>query len=85
MCYFIYKCFYFLMNSKAFYTHIKIQRNMAQNKVSMPSSTAGITRFFDEYKSKITLKPGTVIFLAILVMIIEIILYLYGYKILGIQ
>ena len=58
---------------------------MAQNKVSMPSSTAGITRFFDEYKSKITIKPGMVIFFALLVMLIEIILYLYGYKILGVN
>ena len=58
---------------------------MAQNKVSMPSSTAGITRFFDEYKSKITIKPGVVIFYATLVMFVEIVLYLYGYRILGLN
>ena len=57
---------------------------MSQDKISMPSSTAGITRFFDEYKSKITIKPEVVIILSILIMVIEIILYIYGYNILGI-
>jgi len=56
---------------------------MSQDKISMPSSTAGITRFFDEYKSKITIKPMVVIILTVLVMVIEIILYVYGYQILG--
>jgi preprotein translocase subunit Sec61beta len=56
---------------------------MPQDKISMPSSTAGITRFFDEYHSKITIKPTMVIVFTILVMVIEIILYIYGYQILG--
>ena len=56
---------------------------MSQNKISMPSSTAGITRFFDEYKSKITIKPMAVIILTVIVMVIEIVLYVYGYQILG--
>ena len=57
---------------------------MAQNRINLPSGTAGITRFFDEYKSKISFKPGVIIFVAILVMVIEIILYLYGYSIFGV-
>jgi preprotein translocase subunit Sec61beta len=57
---------------------------MADNRISLPSGTAGITRFFDEYKSKIHFKPGVIIFIAILVMVVEIILYLYGYSILGV-
>jgi len=58
---------------------------MAQNKITMPSSTAGITRFFDEYKSKITFRPGMIIVLTFVVMAIEIILYLYGYQMLGLR
>ena len=48
------------------------------NRITMPSSGAGITRYFDEYKSKLELKPGHVILLCFLVMIIVIILHMYG-------
>ena len=47
-------------------------------RVSMPVSTAGITRYFDEEKSKIRLKPMYIIILAILVIIIVAILHIYG-------
>ena len=55
------------------------------NKVSMPTSTAGITRYFDDYKSKIEIKPGHVIILVIIVIIIEVLLHWQGYSLLGIQ
>ena len=45
------------------------------NKVNMPASTAGITRYFDDYKSKIEFKPEHVIILAIIVILIEIFLH----------
>jgi preprotein translocase subunit Sec61beta len=44
----------------------------------MPSSGAGLTRYFDEYKSKIELKPQHVIILIIVVILIEILLNSYG-------
>lgn len=47
---------------------------MAQDKIQMPSSTAGLTRYFDDYKSKITFKPGTVIVAIIVVIVILIVL-----------
>ncbi len=47
-----------------------------KDKVSMPSSGAGITRYFDDYKSKIEFKPEWIIVLVILVIIIEIILHM---------
>ncbi|MFO7710259.1 MAG: preprotein translocase subunit Sec61beta [Candidatus Woesearchaeota archaeon] len=53
------------------------------DKVSMPSSTAGITRYFDDYKSKIELSPGHVIILCIVVMIILAALHTFGQGILG--
>jgi len=56
---------------------------MAKDKISMPSSMGGLVRYFDEYKSKISLKPGTVVILAIVVMIIMIIIHLYGKGFLG--
>ncbi len=58
---------------------------MAKDKIQMPSSTAGITRYFDDYKSKITFKPGHIIILTILVIVIAIILHALGRAWLGIQ
>jgi preprotein translocase subunit Sec61beta len=51
---------------------------MAQDKVSMPSTTAGITRYFDDYKSKIEIKPGHVIIMIVVVVILEIVLHMWG-------
>ena len=56
---------------------------MAQNKVSMPQSTGGLIRYFDEYKSKLQMKPGLIIVLVIVVIIISIFLHTYGGKLLG--
>ncbi len=49
----------------------------------MPSSTAGITRYFDDYKSKIRFKPGSLIVMLFIVIIIMVILHTYGYAMLG--
>ena len=54
------------------------------NKVSMPQSTAGITRYFDEYKSKIEFKPGHIIILCVVIIVISFILHAYGGSWLGI-
>jgi len=51
---------------------------MAKNKVSMPSSTAGITRYFDDYRSKIEFKPGHIIILVIVVIIGTLLLHSFG-------
>jgi len=49
----------------------------------MPTSTAGITRYFDDYRSKISFKPGHIIVLSLIVVMIIVFLHLYGYKMLG--
>jgi len=51
---------------------------MAKEKVSMPMSGAGITRYFDDYKSSIEFKPGHVIFLAIVVIMLVLALHVFG-------
>jgi preprotein translocase subunit Sec61beta len=56
---------------------------MADNKISLPSSGAGITRYFDDFKSKIALKPQVVIVLIALVVLLEIILHMYGNSMFG--
>ena len=57
---------------------------MADNRVQMPASTAGLTRFFDDYKSKIEFRPGQVIVLAIVVFLMTILLHMYGSSLLGV-
>ena len=56
-----------------------------QNKITMPSGGAGITRYFDDYKSKIEFKPGHLIFLAIVVMVLVLILNAWGNTLLGLN
>jgi len=56
---------------------------MGNDKVAMPSSTAGITRYFDDYKSKIELKPGHIIIMALVLIIVSVILHVYGRGLLG--
>lgn len=51
---------------------------MAKDKISMPTSTAGITRYFDDYHSKITFKPEYIIVLVVVVVAIIILLHKYG-------
>ena len=56
---------------------------MAQDRISMPSGMGGLVRYFDEYKSKIKFKPGHIIVLCVVVMVIMIVLYTYGNRIIG--
>ena len=42
---------------------------MAEDKIVMPSSMGGLVRYFDEYHSKIQLKPVYVVLIIILVVV----------------
>jgi len=57
---------------------------MGNDKISMPSGMGGLVRYFDEYKSKIEFKPGHIIILCVIVILIMIFLYTYGNRLLGI-
>ena len=54
------------------------------DKIHMPSGIGGLVRYFDEYKSRITLKPGHIVVLCVVVIIIMLLLHAYGNAILGI-
>ena len=43
----------------------------------------GLTRYFDDYDSKVELKPGHIVILCIVVMIIVILLHIYGFAFMG--
>jgi preprotein translocase subunit Sec61beta len=57
---------------------------MTKDRISMPSSMGGLVRYFDEYKSSIEFKPGHIIVLIVVVILIELILLAYGNTWLGI-
>ena len=54
------------------------------DKVQMPSTQGGLVRYFDDAQSKITIKPGHIIILVIIVILIEALLHLQGASLLGI-
>ena len=56
---------------------------MADNRISMPSTQGGLVRYFEDYKSKIEFKPGHIIVLVVIVMLIEVFLHLQGMSLLG--
>ncbi len=47
---------------------------MANDKVNMPSSGAGITTFYEESKSKVLIAPHTIIGISVAIVIITILL-----------
>lgn len=54
---------------------------MSKDRIQMPTSQGGLVRYFDEYKSKLSLKPVHVIILVVLVLILVILLNAFGPKI----
>lgn len=48
---------------------------MAKQTTQMPQSTGGIMRYFSDYKSKILIKPGYVIFASFITIIAILILH----------
>lgn len=68
----------FSSNTKHLYIKYNILIYMADDRISMPVSSAGLTRYFDEYKSKIQFQPIQVIILSVLVILITIALHVFG-------
>jgi len=48
---------------------------MAKQSTNMPASTGGIMRYFSDYKSRLLIKPGHVIFLSIIVIVVVLMLH----------
>jgi preprotein translocase subunit Sec61beta len=51
---------------------------MAKETTRMPMSTAGLTSFHEEYRSKIEIKPGHVIVLGVLIILVIAALHLFA-------
>ncbi len=57
---------------------------MADNRISLPSGTAGLTRFSQGNASKVTFSPGHVLLLALVIIAIITALHFFGNSLLGI-
>ena len=51
---------------------------MADDRISMPSGMGGLVRYFDEYKSKIRIKPAYIVLAVVLFIFLEVALRLIG-------
>lgn len=51
---------------------------MAEDKLRLPSGQGGLTRYFDEYHSKIEFAPVWVIVATVVVIILVLLLHYYG-------
>ncbi len=51
---------------------------MADERISMPSSQGGLVRYFNEYKSKVQIKPIHVVAFAVAVIVIELLLKVFA-------
>ncbi|HLC66478.1 MAG TPA: preprotein translocase subunit Sec61beta [Candidatus Nanoarchaeia archaeon] len=58
---------------------------MVDNRITMPSTQGGLVRYFEDYKSKIEFKPGHIIILVVIVILIEVFLHWQGLALLGLQ
>lgn len=48
------------------------------NRIHLPSGQGGLTRYFDDFSSKIEISPATVIVLAVIIMILVLLLNQFG-------
>ena len=48
------------------------------DQIRLPSGQGGLTRYFDEYSSKVELSPGSVIVLTIIVIALIVLLHYFG-------
>jgi len=51
---------------------------MAQEQTRMPMSTAGLTSFYEEYRSSIEIKPGHVIIFGVVIILVIAALHVFG-------
>lgn len=51
---------------------------MAKDNMRMPMASAGITSYYDEYNSKIDLKPGHVVVIAVVIILVVAALHIWA-------
>ena len=53
---------------------------MADNKINLPSSGGGLINYFNEFKSKVQIKPMYIMVVIAIFVVVEIYLYKTGLK-----
>lgn len=56
---------------------------MANDRIQMPSGMGGLVRYFDEYRSKIEFKPGHIIIICVVIILLMLFLHAFGSKWIG--
>ncbi|MBI2668398.1 preprotein translocase subunit Sec61beta [Candidatus Woesearchaeota archaeon] len=56
---------------------------MADDRIRLPSGQGGLVRYSDESVSKVEFSPGTVIVMAVMIMVMVLLLHSFGGRILG--
>ena len=51
---------------------------MSDEKISMPATSGGLVRYFDEYQSKIEIRPSIIIAVIVLITVVEMFLHYKG-------
>lgn len=51
---------------------------MSDDKISMPATSGGLVRYFDDFQSKIEIKPSIIIAIIVLITIVEMFLHYRG-------
>ncbi len=50
---------------------------MPDDRISMPASQGGLVRYYNEYKSKVQIKPMHVVAFAIAVIVLELLIRIF--------
>lgn len=50
---------------------------MAEQKIRMPASFGGITQYFEDYKSKLEMKPEYVVAIIVVIILLEVALRIF--------
>ena len=50
---------------------------MAEERISMPASQGGLVRYYNEYKSKVQIKPIHVVAFAVTVIVLELLIRIF--------
>jgi preprotein translocase subunit Sec61beta len=60
-----------------------MNKRAQKGNIRLPASSGGLMRYFEDVKSKITIRPDQVIVLTLIVIVFVVLLHLFGKQWLG--
>lgn len=55
-----------------------MNKKAQKGNIRLPASTGGLMRYFDDYKSKVQVRPDHVIIITILIIVFVLLLHVFG-------